>query len=212
MEAGRENPCRGGARAGPGGWSLAGALVPAVGVISFATLTAVGARAVIHIGPVPLTLQVFFVLLAGMMLGSKLGAASQLAYVAAGLAGVPIFSSPPFSGPGYLLGPTGGYLVGFVAAAWLTGLAVERWRDVRAGDPMIIGYALAGMLGLVAIYALGAAGLALWMLNGGKDLAGAASGAWKAGVVPFMGVDVLKCVAAAAVASGALRRVRLRRG
>jgi len=202
MKIDRESLRAGGVEAAAREWLIAKTMAPAIGVVSFAALTAVGARYAIHIGPVPYTLQVFFVLLAGMVLGPKLGAASQLAYVAAGFSGIPVFSSPPYAGGGYLLGPTGGYLVGFVAAAWLTGWVVHRWRDARDGDLMVIGYAFAGMLGLVAIYAFGASGLAIWMLGGGKGFADAVSAAWKLGIAPFIVVDILKSAAAALSCSG----------
>jgi biotin transport system substrate-specific component len=75
--------------------------------------------------PVPVTLQTFAVVVAGALLGSKRGAAAVLAYLAEGFAGLPVFSLGR-AGIAHLLGPTGGYLVGFVAAAWLVGLLVER--------------------------------------------------------------------------------------
>lgn len=210
MEDGGNLPRGDGAAVEEGRRHLAGALLPCLCVISFATLTALGARVTIHVGPVPLTLQVFFVLLAGMALGPKLGMASQLAYVAAGLSGIPVFASPPFAGPGYLLGPTGGYLVGFVAAAWLTGLMVESRLGSGVGRLRVTGFTLAGITGLAVIYAAGASWLMVWMARGGKGMTEAASAALKTGVVPFIAVDVLKSAAAALVAAG-IWSVRARR-
>lgn len=175
----------------------------AIGVVAFATLTALGARFVIHIGPVPMTLQVFFVLLAGMTMGKRLGVASQIAYVTAGLLGVPVFSSPPHAGPGYLLGPTGGYLVGFVAAAYFTGLVVEKLGGSFKKGPSIFAYLLAGTVGLVLIYALGAGWLAVFMMHDGLKFSTALGNAVSAGIAPFVVVDLLKCAAAALVVEGA---------
>jgi len=67
---------------------------PLAGVAAFAILTAVGARLVVFREPVPVTLQVYFVLAAGMVLGSRMGALSQLAYLGLGLSGVPVFAAP----------------------------------------------------------------------------------------------------------------------
>ncbi len=85
----------------------------------FAALTAVGAFIRIPLPYVPITLQVFFVILAGLLLGPKLGALSQLVYVIVGLIGIPIFAEG--GGPGYIFHPSFGYLIGFIAAAWVMG-------------------------------------------------------------------------------------------
>jgi biotin transport system substrate-specific component len=90
-------------------------------VVAFIILTAFGAfvRVPLPFTPVPITLQTFFVLLSAALLGSGLGAFTQLSYIAMGAAGMPIFTGAGF-GSSYLLGPTGGYLFGFVLATlWL---------------------------------------------------------------------------------------------
>src|SRR3989304_4935143 len=84
----------------------------------------------IPLQPVPVTGQTFVVLLVGMVLGSRRGAPALAAYLAEGLAGLPVFAEAR-SGLGTVLGPTGGYLVGFIAAAWLVGLLAERGFDRR---------------------------------------------------------------------------------
>src|SRR5437899_7752418 len=91
-------------------------------VIGFALLTCAGAKITIPLPftRVPATLQTLPVLLAGALLGARAGAASQALYVGLGIAGLPVFALPG-TGPGYLLGPTGGFLVGFVVAAFVTG-------------------------------------------------------------------------------------------
>ncbi len=135
--------------------------------------------------PVPLTGQTFAVLLAGVLLGGGYGAVSQVMYVALGVAGVPWFTGYG-AGVGWLAGPTGGYLVGFVAAAALIGWvsdASPRWRR------------LLPQLGLMA------AGSAVILLCGWVHLAfilgrGPRLALWQ-GVAPFLGGDALKALAAA---------------
>ncbi len=93
----------------------------------FAALTGVGALIAIPLPftPVPITLQTFFIFLAGALLGKYLGALSQLIYLLLGVVGLPVFAKGS-SGIGALLGPSGGYLVGFIPAAFLVGYLLER--------------------------------------------------------------------------------------
>lgn len=147
----------------------------------FTALIAGGALVAIPIGSVPFTLQVLFVLLAGMLLGPRLAALSVLAYLALGLV-APVYAGGT-SGLGVLFGPTGGYLWGFVLAALVTGVMSAHGRVSLA---RFVG---AGLLGVVPIYALGAVWLAAQLhLGVGTALA--------TGVVPFVWLDVLKAVAA----------------
>ena len=83
-----------------------------------AALTAVGAYIIIPVGPVPITLQTFFVLLSGRLLGKKYGVLSQITYLLLGAFGLPIFSGGQ-GGLGVIAGPTGGFLISFVIAAWI---------------------------------------------------------------------------------------------
>jgi biotin transport system substrate-specific component len=142
---------------------------------------------------VPLTLQPMVVLLGGLMLGSRLGATSQILYLAAGIAGLPVFAASPLLPPGpmRLLGPTGGYLMAYPLAALVTGLLAERGLDRRYVT------SVAAMLpGLLVIYAAGATWLGLFA----QTTADARPGLWAAiavGVVPFLIPDLLKLVAAA---------------
>lgn len=103
-------------------------------------------------GPVPITGQTFAVLMVGALLGARRGSLAVLAYLAQGLAGLPVFALA--SGPMALFGPTGGYLVGFVPAAYVTGLLAEKGWDRRIGTTV-----LAMALGNVIIYAFGLAWL-----------------------------------------------------
>ena len=99
-------------------------------VFAFSLLTALSAQIVIPIGPVPITGQSFAVLLTGALLGSRLGAAAMTIYLVEGASGLPFF----YAGNGglqHLLGPTGGYLVAFPAAAFVTGAFAEQGWDKR---------------------------------------------------------------------------------
>lgn len=83
-----------------------------------AALTAVGAYIIIPVGPVPITLQTFFVLLSGRLLGKKYGVLAQSTYLLLGAFGLPIFSGGQ-GGLGIIAGPTGGFLLSFIPAAWI---------------------------------------------------------------------------------------------
>lgn len=113
----------------------------------FAALTAVGAFIKIPTPISSFTLQVFFTSMAGVLLGRKWGAASQLVYVLLGLVGLPIFTSG--GGLGTLLTPTAGFLLGMIPMAWLIGLLVER----RGAGFLSI--CLACLAGLAVLYVIG---------------------------------------------------------
>lgn len=158
-------------------------------VAGFALLTALGARLSIPLTPVPITMQTFFVLLGGLMLGSRLGASAQTLYVALGALGVPMFAGGAL-GFAYLLGPTGGYLVGFVAAAWLVG---QLARGLDPKSPRAAWQVMAVLAaGTVAIYVPGVYWLARTTGMGSRS-------ALVAGVLPFLPTDALKAVLAASV-------------
>lgn len=140
--------------------------------------------------PVPMTMQTFVVVVLGAAYGWRLGAATVALYLMAGALGLPVFADTPERGIGlaYMMGPTGGYLAGFVAAAALAGWLSERGWDRSAG------WALSAMLVChVAIFAFGLAWLALHV---GLERA------WMAGVAPFYLATVLKAALAAAVMRG----------
>ena len=145
--------------------------------------------------PVPLTLQTFAVLLVGAALGSVRGAASMALYLLAGVAGVPWFANQQ-SGWAFA---SFGYIVGFVAAAWLVGRLAERGADRRV-VPTI------GMmaLGNVVIYVFGVAGL---MLLADLPL----STALAKGVLPFLIGDVIKILLAAGLLPGTWKLINSRR-
>ena len=97
-------------------------------VAMFAALTAIGAFIKVPIPYVPFTLQYLFCALAGLILGSRLGALSQIVYVAIGLAGVPVFTEG--GGIGYIFKPTFGYLIGFIVAAYVIGKIRENVKEL----------------------------------------------------------------------------------
>jgi biotin transport system substrate-specific component len=94
-------------------------------------LLTISAKIEVPFYPVPMTMQTLVVLLLGMAYGARLGTATVLLYLAEGAAGLPVFAGTPERGIGipYMLGPTGGYLVGFVLSAAITGWLTERRRD-----------------------------------------------------------------------------------
>lgn len=97
-------------------------------VIGFSLLMALAAQIVIPIGPVPITGQTFVVMLAGALLGSRLGAMAMIAYLIEGASGLPFFYGGAAGLP-HLLGPTGGYLISFPAAAFIIGVFAEQEWD-----------------------------------------------------------------------------------
>ena len=136
---------------------------------------------------VPFTFQPMVVLLGGLALGSRLGLAAQIAYLAAGIVGLPVFAASAALPPGAarLLGPTGGYLMAYPLAAYLTGYLAERGFDRR-----YVTSVLAMGAGLAVIYVSGASWLGLAI--GGR-------GAVMTGIVPFVAADAVKLLIAAGV-------------
>jgi len=124
-------------------------------VLGASLFVALMAQASLHLpfSPVPITGQTFAVLLVGAALGSKRGAASLIAYLVEGAAGLPVFAGG-MAGPAVLVGPTGGYLAGFVLAAWAVGWLAERGLDRRVPGALLIflaGDALIFLCGLAVL-------------------------------------------------------------
>ncbi|GAB4408851.1 MAG: biotin transporter BioY [Anaerolineae bacterium] len=156
-------------------------------VVLFSLLIGISAQIAIPLPftPVPITMQTLMVLLTGMLLGSRLGSITVLAYLAEGLAGLPVFAGgtsawSPSSIPGVpvLLGPSAGYLVGFVFAAGLVG-----WLAERGWDRVWWTTALAMVLGNLVIYAFGVGWLSTFL---------GVSRAIAAGALPFLIGDAVK--------------------
>ena len=159
-----------------------------------AALIAVSALITVPIGPVPFTLQVLVVAVAGLVLTPLEALLALGAYLAIGMAGAPVFSGGA-GGPGVLVGPTGGFLLGFTAGAPAAAL-VRRWlaaarhpRRSALADPL----ALLVFLGVT--YAAGWAGFALVTGRTAAD-------AFAVAVVPFLALDAAKCAAAWVIARG----------
>jgi biotin transport system substrate-specific component len=168
-------------------------------ILAFAALTGLAARVTIFLPftPVPITLQVLAVLLAGLVLGSRVGALSQLAYLAAVTTGLPLDAR--MLGPAVWLQPTAGYLVGFVVGAFAAGWVWEHASSRFPGAAFV-----ACAVGIAGIYLPGALWLTVFFLHG--DLIKGVL----LGVAPFLVIDSLKAAAAAALAEigrGALRRL-----
>ncbi len=151
-----------------------------------AALIAVGAYIAIPVGPVPIVLQNFFVLLTGLLLGPRWGLISVAVYLLAGAVGLPVFAGGS-GGIGRLVGPTGGYLVGFLPAVWVIGLIAA-----RKGNQVLLDV-VAMLCGSALIYLLGVS----WL----KVVTGmTTSKALMVGMYPFLPGDVLKIVVAVPVA------------
>jgi biotin transport system substrate-specific component len=133
--------------------------------------------------PVPITGQTFAVLVIGALLGARRGSLAVLAYIIQGAMGMPVFAFG--GGFAVLLGPTGGYLIGFIPAAYVTGLLAERGWDRRIGTTI-----LAMALGNAIIYAFGMFWLSCLMGISTKVLTG--------GLFPFITGDMMKMALAAA--------------
>jgi biotin transport system substrate-specific component len=161
-------------------------------VLFVAALTAAAAQISIPLPftAVPFTFQPMVVLLGGLALGARLGLSSQIVYLAAGIAGLPVFAASATLPPGALrlIGPTGGYLVAYPLAAMLVGYLAERGFDRRYVTS--IGAMLAGLL---LVYVFGATWLSMSI---------GFSGALTAGVYPFIVADVVKVAAAAGILPG----------
>ena len=171
-----------------------------IGAVLFVTiLTASAAQISIPLPftPVPFTLQPMVVLLGAAALGARLGMASQMLYLALGLAGLPVFAASPMlpQGAARLLGPTGGYLMAYPCAAFVAGWLAERGFDRR-----YLTAVLAMVCGLLVVFAGGI----LWLTIASKPSVGV-SGALAVGFVPFIIPDLLKLLVAASVMPGLWR-------
>ena len=176
--------------------TLVAATFPAQGLVTKAlivlggsALIALGAQVAVPMWPVPMSLQTLAVVLVGLTAGSRLGAAAVLAYLAQGLAGLPV-GAGGMAGPAWLFGPTGGFLLGFVALAFAAGWLVERgfargfWGTFGCTLAVSAALYVPGVLWLTAVTPL--------------TLARAA----EVGALPFLAGDAVKAVLAALVVAG----------
>jgi len=155
-------------------------------IIGGVALLTVSAKSQVPFWPVPLNLQTMAVMALALGLGPRLAVATFAAYLAAGASGLPVFAGSPERGAGllYIAGPTGGYLIGMLAASWVTGAAGAGKGLIARTGAMLAGMAL--------VYGLGVAWLALYV-PGPRLLA--------EGIVPFILGDLVKIGIVAAGAS-----------
>ena len=174
------------------------------GMVFVTALTAAAAQISVPLPftEVPFTFQPMVVLLGGLALGSRLALGSQVLYLLAGIAGLPVFASSVTLPPGALrlLGPTGGYLMSYPMAAFLVGYLAERGFDRR-----YLTAVLAMLSGLLMIYACGAVWLGFFVRTGPQSIPIGLQAALVAGVYPFIVADLLKLLAAAGILPGLWR-------
>src|SRR5438094_3271693 len=160
--------------------------ITVLGVVAFAVLLALASQVAIPLPgtPVPITLQPFVVVLAGLVLGPAAGVASMLLYLSAGAAGLPVFA--PMGAPGLarFVGPTGGYLIAYPASAYVAGYLGQRF-------PTLYGRWGAALAGIALLFVGGIAQLTL--------ITGSFSRALALGITPFAAFDILKAFVAALI-------------
>jgi biotin transport system substrate-specific component len=168
--------------------------IRAAAVVFVAVLTAVAAQISIPLPftPVPLTLQPMVVLVGGAALGARLGMASQVLYLLAGVAGLPVFATSAVLPQGFLrlLGPTGGFLMAYPFAAFVAG-----WLSERGFDRRYFTSVMAMAAGLAIVFAFGIAWFAFFAAPTPVGL----SQALQLALYPFIVVDVIKILLAATV-------------
>ena len=178
--------------------------IAAASVLFVTVLTAAAAQVSVPMPftQVPFTFQPMVVLLGGLALGSRLGASAQVLYLAAGIAGLPVFAASATLPPGALrlLGPTGGYLMAYPLAAFVVGYLAER----GAGRRYWLSFC-AMLAGLAVVYACGTLWLALFARTLSGSVAVGLNAALAAGVYPFVLPDLVKLAAAAGIVPGLWR-------
>jgi biotin transport system substrate-specific component len=172
-------------------WSFAGnrTLQDVVLVLAGTALIAISAKIKVPFYPVPMTLQTLAIILIGSTYGFRLATLTLLAYLGEGLAGLPVFTNTPPApaGPLYFLGPTGGFLVGFLLLAMIVGYATDRGWDRSA-----IRLFAAAIVGQLVLFALGVAWLA-WFASLSSGTVGlGVEKAIAVGVTPFIWGGLLK--------------------
>lgn len=171
-------------------------------VLFITALTAAAAQVSVPLPftPVPLTLQPMVVLLGGAALGSRLGMTAQVLYLLAGLAGLPVFAASLTLPQGALrlIGPTGGYLMSYPFAAFLTGFLAERGFDRR-----YLTSVLAMAAGLAIVFACGIT----WLAWFAQPVPAGLSAALATGLYPFFPADLVKICAAAAITPAVWRLI-----
>jgi biotin transport system substrate-specific component len=178
----------------------------------FAVLTAVGGMLSIPMPPIPFTMQTFFVLMSGLLLGPKYGPLSQALYIAMGLAGMPVFAGGS-GGLHRVFSPSFGFLIGFVAASWVAGAMANGVKPSSGkphdGKPLrpYVGYALVCFAATVVLYAVA---LPCFYVNM-RYVAGTPvtiTRTLQVALLPFIIPDLIKALAAGALACRAIPALR----
>jgi len=180
-------------------------LVQCAGVFLFFSLTVLLShiRIPLPYTPVPLTLQVLAVFLAGYFLSPRLAAASMILYSIAGLSGISAFSGAS-GGILALAGPTGGYIIGFIPAAWIISFLSEKKILGRMNSVLTI------LSGIIVIYLFGVTHLLFYVkLTTGLTGLQLLLSSFKLGVFPFIFIDITKGVCAASLYYGLMRGKKL---
>jgi biotin transport system substrate-specific component len=174
-------------------------------VLLVTALTAIAAQISVPLPftPVPFTLQPMVVLLGGAALGARLGMASQVLYLALGIAGFPVFAASAVLPQGALrlLGPTGGYLMSYPFAAFVAGALAERGFDRRYVTSVI---AMAAGLALVFTFGV------IWLAWFARPVHAGLGAALNTGLYPFLPADIIKICIAAAIMPGLWRVIGYR--
>ncbi len=160
---------------------------------------ALAAQVSVPMLPVPMTLQTLAILMVGLTFGARMGAATLLVYLGQGAMGLPVFANGGAGLP-YMMGPTGGFLLGFVAMAWIAGFASDRgWTR------SVVGAVATALIASAVIYLPGLAWPAIAL---GKSVPELVSG-W---MLPFLAGDAVKSVLAALIVTGAWAAIGRRKG
>lgn len=151
---------------------------------------------------VPFSLMPLMAMLAGGLLGPRLGSLSFIIYILIGLAGVPVFAKPPFGGLNYVLQPTFGFLVSFLVAAYVIGWFIHKKEKATIATyviAMLVGIAIMYLIGIPYLYGM----IHFYM---GKT-AFTFTQAIKIGMLPFVGFDVIKGIIASIVVKAVRERI-----
>ena len=167
-------------------------------VLAGTLLVAASAQVSVPMYPVPMTLQTLAISLIGLTYGARLAGITLAVYLAQGAMGLPVFAGGAATLP-YMLGPTGGFLIGFVAMAWATGWLVERGLDRG-----VLRLFIAAFVPALGLFVPGV--LWLWTITP-LDL----SGAFAAGALPFLLGAVVKAAVAALIVAGGWKALDARR-
>lgn len=194
--------------------TVLGVLLPREGAVHFAANLAtvvigtivltIAAKINVPVWPVPVTLQSFAVAALAAAFGWRIGVATVALYIAEGMAGLPVFATG--GGPAYILGPTGGFIVGWLPMAFIIGFAADRGasgKPLPLFGAMVVGDAVSFALGFGWLLAMGAS--AAWI-----DQSNLVGSAFEKAVQPFILWDVVKMAFAAVTVAGVWALVRRR--